>query len=149
MLQFCFENNNILCRLPSHSSHKLQPCDISIFSPLKNAYRDQVERLDRGGVGTIGKQHFTYMYSLARGKVFTARNIRAGWSGAGLFPFNPNKVLKELPKPDPQPSSPGSDENELEPCSHDKVPQTPATPVTVVQVTRNGPNAGNIGKICL
>jgi hypothetical protein len=27
-----------------------------VFAPLKAAYRDQVERLERGGIGTIGKQ---------------------------------------------------------------------------------------------
>jgi hypothetical protein len=40
VLEFCFENNIILCRIPSHTSHKLQPCDISVFSPLKSAYRE-------------------------------------------------------------------------------------------------------------
>jgi hypothetical protein len=69
VLEFCFENNIILCRLPSHTSHKLQPCDISVFSPLKTAYRDQVERLERGCVGTIGKEHFVYLYSPARDQV--------------------------------------------------------------------------------
>ena len=45
ILEYCFKNN-ILCRLPSHTSHKLQPCDIAVFGPLKAAYREQVERLD-------------------------------------------------------------------------------------------------------
>jgi hypothetical protein len=35
ILQYCFDNNIILCRIPSHTSHKLQPCDISVFSSLK------------------------------------------------------------------------------------------------------------------
>jgi hypothetical protein len=26
VMTFCYENNIILCRLPSHTSHKLQPC---------------------------------------------------------------------------------------------------------------------------
>jgi len=47
VLEFCFENRIILCRLPSHTSHKLQPCDASVFGPLKAAYRDEVERLER------------------------------------------------------------------------------------------------------
>lgn len=40
LLQFCFENNIILCRLPFHTSHKLQPCDVGVFGPLKTAYRE-------------------------------------------------------------------------------------------------------------
>lgn len=99
IMEFCFENNIILCRLPSHSSHELQPCDVSVFAPLKDAYRDQVERLERGCVGKIGKEHFIYLYSPARKQVFTSRNIRAGWARAGLFPFNPERVLREIPNP--------------------------------------------------
>src|SRR2546421_3686291 len=33
VLQFCHENNIILCRLPSHTSHRLQPCDVAVFGP--------------------------------------------------------------------------------------------------------------------
>ena len=43
ILEFCFENNMLLCRLPSHTSHELQPCDVGVFAPLKTAYLDQVE----------------------------------------------------------------------------------------------------------
>ena len=38
ILEFCIANNIILCRLPSHTSHKLQPCDVAVFAPLKAAY---------------------------------------------------------------------------------------------------------------
>jgi DDE superfamily endonuclease len=44
-IEFCLENNIILRRIPSHTSHKLQPCDVGVFSPLKTAYRGLVERL--------------------------------------------------------------------------------------------------------
>ncbi|KAK2668016.1 DDE superfamily endonuclease domain [Fusarium oxysporum f. sp. vasinfectum] len=90
ILEFCFENNITLCRIPSHTSHKLQPCDIAVFAPLKAAYRDLAEQLERGGVNTIGKGHFTSLYSPAREKAFTKKNILAGWVKAGLFPFNPS-----------------------------------------------------------
>lgn len=76
--EFCIANDIHLCRLPSHTSHKLQPCDISIFGPLKAAYRDQVDKLERGGVGTVGKEHFTMLYSRARTSALTDRNIRGG-----------------------------------------------------------------------
>jgi hypothetical protein len=99
ILEFCFENNIILCRLPSHTSHKLQPCDVSVFAPLKTAYRDQVERLNRGGINTIGKEHFTYLYAPARERALTKRNIVAGWAATGLFPFSPERVLRSMAKP--------------------------------------------------
>jgi hypothetical protein len=57
----CFANSIILCRLPSHTSHKLQPCDVGVFGPLKIAYREEVERLYLGGSNMIEKQHFTLL----------------------------------------------------------------------------------------
>ena len=106
LMTFCFENNIILCRLPSHTSHKLQPCDVGVFGPLKTAYREQVERLYRGGANTVGKQHFTLLYSRARDVALTPHNIKSGWMKAGLFPFNPDRVLQEIDRPKPQQSSP-------------------------------------------
>ncbi|KAF2676794.1 DDE-domain-containing protein [Lentithecium fluviatile CBS 122367] len=100
ILEFCFEKNIILCRLPSHTSHKLQPCDVAVFGPLKTAYRDQVERLYRGGVTVINKKHFTTLYSPAQEKAMTKKNILAGWAKTGLFPFNPERVLRDIVVPD-------------------------------------------------
>jgi DDE superfamily endonuclease len=93
VLQFCHENSIILCRLPSHTSHKLQPCDVAVFRPLKTAYRDLAERLEYGGANTISKQHFTSLYDQARGKELTPHNIKSGWAKTGLYPFDPNRVL--------------------------------------------------------
>lgn len=128
ILEFCYENNIILCRLPSHTFHKLQPCDVGVFAPLKTAYRDQVERLNQG-VDIVGKEHFTSLYSPAREKALTKRNITAGWAASGFFPFNPERVLRDTPKPLPELNvlneAVGS-------CPQDEVLQTPVTPVTPV-----------------
>jgi hypothetical protein len=134
ILEFCFQNNIILCRIPSHTSHKLQPCDISVFAPLKEAYRDEVERLERGGIGTIGKEHFTYLYTPARERALTSRNIRAEWAKAGLFPFNPDKVLSDIPKPHAKLTGSKNNEVRVDFCTQDQVPQTPVTPVSAEAV---------------
>lgn len=133
-LKFCFENNIVLCRLPSHTSHKLQPCDVGVFAPLKAAYRDKADRMLRGGATAIGKQHFTSLYSLAREKAFTERNITAAWAACGLFPFNPERVLRVTPKPPAQASSLRADGTEVGSC-HQEVPQTPVTPVSAGGLT--------------
>jgi hypothetical protein len=133
ILEFCLANNIILCRLPSHTSHKLQPCDVGPFAPLKSAYREQVERLNQGGVDIVGKEHFTYLYSPARDRALTKRNIRAGWSATGLFPFNPERVLRDVSKPPAEVSNilnPGTETASTDVL--DDVPRTPTTPVTPV-----------------
>jgi hypothetical protein len=130
VLEFCLENNIILCRLPSHTSHKLQPCDVAVFAPLKAAYRDEVERLERGGVNAIGKEHFTSLYSHARNKAFTQRNIRSGFSACGLYPFNPERVLHSMAKPPPELKLINT--NEAEVVNAQDIDQSPLTPVTPV-----------------
>jgi hypothetical protein len=127
ILEFVLENNIVLCRLPSHTSHKLQPCDIAVFAPLKAAYRDQVERLERGGVGTVGKQHFTYLYSPARERAFHQRNILAGWKASGLYPFNPDKVIMDIPKPVIEPTIPILQTCEINLNPQGEVLHTPVT----------------------
>jgi hypothetical protein len=134
ILEFCFSNNIILCRMPSHSSHKLQPCDVAVFGPLKAMYREQVERMERGGVNTVNKQHFTYLYSPARERAMTKKNILGGWRGSGLFPFDPDRVLAETPKPPPtEITIPNIDE--VRSCAQNEVPPTPVTPVAVEALT--------------
>ena len=101
-----------------------------MFAPLKAAYRDEADRLFRGGANTVGKQHFTSLYSPAREKAFTKRNITAAWAACGLFPFNPDRVLRVTPKPPAQSTVPRADEVKVGSCHQDEVPQTPVTPVS-------------------
>jgi len=127
ILEFCFENNILLCRLPSHTSHKLQPCDVAAFAPLKAAYRDQVDRLEQGGVNTIGKEHFTTLYSPARKIAFTPKNIKAGFATSGLFPFNLDKVLRSMPAPPAEPAILSADKVKVRSYRQDVKPQMLAT----------------------
>ena len=130
ILEFCFENNILLCRLPSHTSHKLQPCDVGVFAPLKTAYRDEVEQLYRGGLVTVGKEHFTSLYKPAREKALSKRNITAGWAAAGLVPLNPKRVLRHTPKPPAELTV--SKANEVRSCPYGQILQTPTIPKTPV-----------------
>jgi hypothetical protein len=100
-----------------------------VFAPLKAAYRDEAERLFRGGANIVSKQHFTFLYSPAKEKAFTKRNITAAWAASGLFPFNLDRVLKVTPKPPAQLTIPRADEIRVGPC-RDEVPQTLVTLVS-------------------
>lgn len=100
-------------------------------------YRDQVERLERGCVGTIRKEHFTSLYSPARKIAITDRKIRPGWAKAGLFPFNPDKVLSDIPKPTIALTAPFGNVANIG-CSTEgqaTTPQTPVTPMSAGAVT--------------
>ncbi|XP_014562632.1 hypothetical protein COCVIDRAFT_32618 [Bipolaris victoriae FI3] len=126
VLKFYFKTNITLYRLPSYTSHKLQPYNTSVFGPLKTTYRDQVERLYRGGLTNINKEHFTTIYSLARESAITKKNILAGWAKTRLFPFNPERVLRDLTKLD----APLAVENNCGDTMQGETTQTPVTPVS-------------------
>jgi hypothetical protein len=98
---------------------------------LKTAYRDEVERLNRGGIDTIGKEHFTYLYDPARNRAFTRRNITAAWAATGLFPFNPERVLQNTPKP-PVELIVSTASGVVQSYLQDEIPVAPTTPVTPV-----------------
>ncbi|TGO17915.1 hypothetical protein BPAE_0404g00060 [Botrytis paeoniae] len=132
ILEFCFENNILLYCFPSYISHKLQPYDIAVFASLKAAYRNQIDRLERGGVDIIGKEHFTSFYSLTREKAFMLKNIKAGFVANNLFPFNPDRVLRSMPAPPAELAMPRADEMKVGSCRQDIESQMPVTPVTPV-----------------
>ncbi len=90
----------------------------------------EIAAIWKGGVNTIGKEHFTSLYSPARGKAFTPKNIKAGFAASGLFPFNPDRVLRSMPAPPAEPVIPGADEVKVGSCRQDVEPQTPVTPAS-------------------
>jgi len=91
--------------MPPHSSHLLQPLDVGIFSPLKQAYRQAIDANMRLGINHIDKQEFLRIYPLARAKAFTTSNIHGAFRGAGLVPLEPAIVLAHL-KVEPRPITP-------------------------------------------
>jgi hypothetical protein len=94
--QYCKDHNIVTLCLPPHSSHRLQPLDVSCFGPLKTAYTARLERLFRASYYIITKDDFLAEIPHAIAAAFTASNIQAGFRGAGLVPFNPEAVLEKL-----------------------------------------------------
>ena len=90
----CFQSNVHIIYLPPHTSHILQPLDLSCFSAVKGQYRAQIASLARlEDSALIKKQQFILFYYQARTKGLTSRNIQSGFQAAGLVPYDPPKVL--------------------------------------------------------
>ena len=60
---FCIENQIILLYMPPHSSHILQPLDVSCFAFLKQLYRQLVENQVQCSVNHVNKLDFFSLYS--------------------------------------------------------------------------------------
>ena len=68
--------------------------DLSIFSPLKAAYRKELYTLSSLIDSTpIGKRNFLLCYQKARKASITPSNIKAGWKASGLWPVSAAKPL--------------------------------------------------------
>jgi hypothetical protein len=98
--------------MPPHLSCILQPLDVGYFSPLKTAYDKQIEGMIRASITYITKEDFFPAFLAAYQVAITPENIQGGFRGAGLVPFNPEKVISKLDihlkTPTPSNSRPGS-----------------------------------------
>ncbi|KYG40143.1 hypothetical protein M433DRAFT_78648, partial [Acidomyces richmondensis BFW] len=105
VIAHCMEHAIDLLILPPHTSHILQPLDVSVFSPLKRALATETDAASRLDSGRIPRNEWTSMYIRARYQAFTSSNIVSGWKTTGLWPLSPISVLEKLPtQPALQPS---------------------------------------------
>ena len=94
--EYCKENNIITLCMPAHASHLLQPLDVGCFSPLKRAYGREIERLVRLHINHITKVEFLDAFRAAFFNVFGEENVRAGFRGTGLVPYDPDMIISKL-----------------------------------------------------
>jgi hypothetical protein len=94
--RFCKDKNIVPIYMPPHSSHLLQPLDVGCFSPLKRAYSRQIEDLIKANINHITKLEFLVALKAAFFASMGDENVKGGFRGAGLVPFNPQVVLDRL-----------------------------------------------------
>src|SRR5690606_30603923 len=93
-----------------HSTHRLQPLDVGVFSPLGKAYSRRLDDLIQSthNFFSVKKSNFWPLFWGAWNDALTEENIRSAFEATGIHPFNPNRVLENLPKrqDEARPSSP-------------------------------------------
>lgn len=105
------ENNIILFCLPPHTTHALQPLDVSVFKSLKSYFSKAVHALSFAKKDFIvSKREFARVVKTPFEKAFSMSNIKAGFKKCGIHPFDPNAIdqSKVLPS---FPSSSSTDES--------------------------------------
>lgn len=105
---YCRENSIITLCMPAHSSHKLQPLDVGCFRALKRSYGKAIENLMRGYVTHISKEDFFPAFYTAHLESMTESNIKGGFRGSGLIPYDPEYVISQLDAKLHTPTPPGS-----------------------------------------
>jgi hypothetical protein len=82
--------------MPFYSSHLLQPLNVGCFSPLKQAYSDEISSLAQYGTKKIKKEAFLLAFKVAFKKAIIKENIYAGFRGARLVLHNLEAVILKL-----------------------------------------------------
>ena len=107
-LDYCEENKILLATYPPHSTHTLQPLDVGIFSPLSEAYDDELDAFLHAsqGLNTLTKREFFGLFWKAWNKAVSPANIENSWRATGLVPWNPDVVLARFKENATQKTSP-------------------------------------------
>jgi hypothetical protein len=118
VIKSCNDNDILFVCLPPNATHLLQPLDVAFFRPLKQAWRkilcDWKVTADRRLIN-LPKNHFP---SLLRKlcdeiKPNAPKNLEAGFKACGIYPLDPQVVMKKLPITNEEAESPTKKAREL------------------------------------
>jgi hypothetical protein len=104
LLRYCLAHKILLCVLPPHSTHSLQPLDIVLFSPLSTAYSAELsQHVQRSkGLLHVKKCDFFALFWASYNISFTSKNTLKAFEATGIEPCNANAVLRRFRTPTPQ-----------------------------------------------
>ena len=113
-LEWCDQHRIIIAVFPPHSTHRLQPLDVSLFSPLSTAYSNQLIQwtAKTQGLINLSKREFWTLFWSAFETSFSAENIASGWKRTGLLPFDPEVILSQITDKEEDNSDTGGDSAE-------------------------------------
>ncbi|XP_068907656.1 uncharacterized protein [Tenebrio molitor] len=90
-IEYCREHGIVLLCLPPHCTHKMQPLDVAVFSPLMSAYNEEVRLWMKNNPGKIVTLYnVSYLFGKAYRFSATMNNALSGFEKTGIWPFNPN-----------------------------------------------------------
>ncbi|GAB0091760.1 HTH CenpB-type DNA-binding domain [Sergentomyia squamirostris] len=96
-LEFCRENGIVMLTLPPHTSNKTQPLDRSVYGPFKAYCSQDINAWMKTNPGLkIKIDILARVSSNALKKSFTSKNIQAGFSKTGIYPFDFTGLFKEI-----------------------------------------------------
>lgn len=113
VLQFCRENGIHVLSFPPHCSHRMQPLDVSVFSPFKRA----TNKLCKDWVDShTGQQMSVFdlppVFSRALEIAVTEANVKSGFRANGTYPLD-SQIYQDIDfmpsNTTDRPYTPGSD----------------------------------------
>ena len=96
----CDELRILLMILPPHSTHRLQPLDVSLFSPLAAYYTKGLNSMINNSLGTVNmsKRAFWSIFWPVWQQAFTEKNIASAFRKTGIWSCDSDVVLNKIIK---------------------------------------------------
>lgn len=89
---FCKENHIVIVSIPPHTSHKLQPLEVSFFSSLRDAMAKEFNYfMVHNAHQQIIMANLASLFNKAYVKVATMDKGISAFRATGIFPLNPDK----------------------------------------------------------
>jgi hypothetical protein len=95
-IQYSWDERIIPFHLPPHTTHLLQPLDVVCFQPLKHYHAETIDRAVRLGDSHFSRTEFLAAFDYIRSQTFQSKTIKSAFRKTGLFPYNPDEVLKDF-----------------------------------------------------
>lgn len=100
VLEAAIENNITILKLPPHSSHLLQPLDLSVFRPFKLKWDEKLISWQRQHVGRKLPKKMFSQFLCETWRDISRDVIKGGFRKAGITPFNKNVIPEEVFPPE-------------------------------------------------
>lgn len=101
VIEACEQNNIYMTPLPANSTHLMQPLDVAVFAPMKKKWREILDkwRSESKSSASIPKEYFPTLLNRLWNAVNqnVSRNLKSGFKGTGICPYDPIEVLKRIP----------------------------------------------------
>ncbi|KAJ4436446.1 hypothetical protein ANN_19079 [Periplaneta americana] len=99
-LSMAGDNNVHIVTFPSHTTHLLQPLDVGVYRPLKEAWRKELTKFMVQNPGQEpDRYNFNEFLCVAYREAFQATTVSNSFSKTGIFPLNRSKVSDEAIAP--------------------------------------------------
>jgi hypothetical protein len=87
---FCKENGICIVSIPAHTSHSLQPLDLTFFDPLKIALHKECDLCMKCHFSEkITPYDLASLFNKAYSRVSTLEKAAKGFEKSGIWPLNP------------------------------------------------------------
>src|SRR5213075_1277738 len=99
--------------------------DVGCFRALKRSYSSEIKKLMHVHIMHISKEDFLPAFQTAFHTAIMESNIKGGFRGSGLVPFDPEYVISQLDIQPSNPTPPSTSYNLPQPWE----PQTPSNAI--------------------